>query len=236
MARLLDLVRGLRFRAWALLTAARLRRLGSALELELTGRPPRCLGPIRIEIDGHPGTLRLRIGDGVKIGRDCVIDLAAGKDATVELGDRVTFQNRVRLQVWGGAVRLAEDVQVRDGVELKSSGELVVGRRTILSRNATLHCAERVEIGAKVGLAERAMVIDSDHSFDGSDTFFMDQPIRTAPVVLEDNVFLATGAVVLRGTRIGACSVAAAGAVLNGGEFPARHVIAGVPAQAIRPL
>jgi acetyltransferase-like isoleucine patch superfamily enzyme len=236
VARLLDLVRRLRFALWVLLTRARLRRLGARLHCELTGAPPRCLTPLRVEIDGYPGDVHLRIGDGVKIGRDCVIDLAAGRDGVIEIGDRVTLQNRVRLQPWGGAIRLGDDVQVRDNDELKSSGELVLRERTILGRNDTLHCDERIVLGAKVGLAERVTVIDSDHGFDGSDTFFMEQPVRSAPVVIGDNVFLATNVVVLRGTTIGPNSVAAAGAVLNGGDFPGGHVIAGVPAKAIKPL
>jgi len=236
MGRLLDIARGLRFRAWVLVTRARLRRLGAGFVCELAGAPPRTLGPLRVEIDGYPGTLTLRIGHDVKVGRECVIDLAAGREGRIELGDRVTLQNRVRLQPWGGVIRLGDDVQIRDNDELKAGGELVLGARTILGRNVTLHCDERIELGSKVGLAERVTVIDSDHGFDGSDTFFMQQPVRSAPVVIGDNVFLATNVVVLRGTTIGDNSVAAAGAVLNGGEFPAGHVIGGVPARALKPL
>ncbi len=232
----LTFARGLRFRAWVLLTRARLKRLGAGFVCELAGAPPRCLGPLRVEIDGYPGTLTLRIGREVKIGRECVIDLAAGRDGLIELGDRVTLQNRVRLQPWGGAIRLEDDVQIRDADELKSSGELILRERAILGRNVTLHCEERIVLGRQVGLAERVTVIDSDHGFDGSDTFFMEQPVRSAPVLIGDNTFLATNVVVLRGTTIGENSVAAAGAVLNGGDFPAGHVIAGAPAKAVKPL
>jgi acetyltransferase-like isoleucine patch superfamily enzyme len=64
----------------------------------------------------------------------------------------------------------------------------------------------------------------------------MEQPVRTEPVAIGDNVFLATNTVVLRGTSVGANSVAAAGAVLTGGSFPAGHVIAGAPAKAVKRL
>jgi acetyltransferase-like isoleucine patch superfamily enzyme len=236
MNRLLNIARGIRFRAWVLLTRARLRRLGAGFVCELAAAPPRALGPLRVEIDGRPGTLTLRIGRDVKIGRDCVIDLAAGRDGVIELGDRVTLQSRVRLQPWGGAIRLGDDVQLRDAAELKSSGELTIGARAPIGRNVTLHCDERIAIGRDVGLAERVTVIDSDHSHDGSDTFFMEQPVRSAPVEIGDNTFIAANAVVLRGTTVGKSCVIAAGAVLNGGDFPAGHVIAGAPAKAIKPL
>src|SRR4051794_35880379 len=112
MSTLLAQLRALRFRLWAAATRARLRRLGADLHLELAGAPPRCLGPIRVEIDGNPGPLTLRIGHDVKLGRDCVIDLAPGKAGTIELGDRTTLQNRVRLQPWGGAIRCGAGVQI----------------------------------------------------------------------------------------------------------------------------
>ena len=232
---LLTVQRTLRFRLWAAVTGVRMRRLGGRLVLATEGAP-RCLGLPAVELGPTCGTLTLRIGRDVRIGRDLVLDLTSGRDGVVEIGDRCVFQNGVRLQPWGGAIRLSPAVQVRDRCELKSSGELTLGERAICGRTTTLHCEERVALGAKVGLAERVTIIDSDHGFDGSDTFFMEQPLRSTPVVLGDNVFVATNGVVLRGSTIGASSVVAAGAVVTGGEFPEAHVIGGVPARALKPL
>jgi len=228
-------VRAARFALWLLVVRARVRRLGGRLVVDIE-QTPRFLGLPRVEIDGYPGTLTLRIGREVKLGRDLVIDLAPGKDGTIALGDRVTLQNGVRLQPWGGAIRLGDDVQIRDRCELKSAGELRLGRRAILGRAVTLHCDQEVVLGSQVGLAERVTVIDSDHGFDGSDTFFMEQPVRTSPVYIGDNVFVATNAVILRGSQIGERSVVGAGAVINGGSYPSAHLIAGVPARTLRPL
>jgi acetyltransferase-like isoleucine patch superfamily enzyme len=236
LGRAANLIRGIRFRLWAARVDARLRRLGGRFVLEAPHGAPRFLGLPVLEVDQGGGTLTLRLGRDVKLGRGTVLDVAPGVDGTIDLGDRVTLQNDVRLQAWGGAIRLADDVQVRDHCELKSAGELTLGPRTIFGRNVTVHCDRRIAFGSCVGLAERVTVIDSDHGFDGSDTFFMEQPVRTDPVAIGDNVFLATNVVVLRGTTVGANSVAAAGAVLVGGDFPPGHVIAGAPARARKPL
>jgi acetyltransferase-like isoleucine patch superfamily enzyme len=231
----LALLRAARFRLWARFVDLRLRRLGGRFVLDAP-EVPRYLGLPRVEIDEGGGTLTLRIGAGCKLGRGVVLDVAPRADGLIELGERVTLQNGVRLQPWGGAIRIGDGAQLRDYCELKSKGELVLGERAILGRNVTLHCDNRIELGACVGLAERVTVADSDHGHDGTDTFFMEQPVTSAPVLLEDNVFLATNVVVLRGTTVRRNAVAAAGAVLTGGEFPAGWVIGGVPAKALKPL
>jgi acetyltransferase-like isoleucine patch superfamily enzyme len=228
-------IRTIRWRCWRLVAAARLRRLGGRLVVEARGTP-RLGSALRLETGPGPGTLTLRLGGEVRIGRDCVIDLADGVDGTIELGDGAVLQSRIRLQPWGGAIRIGARAQVRDGCELKSRGELRVGERAICGRNVTLHCHEAVTLGDCVGLAERVTITDSDHANDGSDTFFMEQPVLAEPVVLERNVFCATNVVVLRGARIRCNAVVAAGAVVAGGEHPSGWLIGGVPAKALKPL
>src|SRR5919197_3234751 len=149
----------LRWRWWTLVAAARLRRLGGRLVVEADGAP-RLRGPLRLETGPRPGTLTLRIGRDVRVGRDCVIDLADGADGTIELGDGVQLQARVRLQPWGGAIRLGDRAQLRDGCELKSKGELRLGERAICGRNTTLHCHLSVTLSDRVGLAERVTITD----------------------------------------------------------------------------
>jgi acetyltransferase-like isoleucine patch superfamily enzyme len=228
-------IRTLRWRCWRLVAAARLRRLGGRLVVEARATP-RLRGPLRLETGPRPGTLTLRLGSEVTIGRDCILDLADGLDGMVELADGATLQSRIRLQPWGGAILVGAHTQVRDGCELKSKGELRIGGRVICGRNATLHCHEAVTLGDHVGLAERVTITDSDHANDGSDTWFLHQPVLADPVVLERNVFCATNAVVLRGTLIRCNAVVAAGAVVTGGEHPSGWLIGGVPARPIKSL
>jgi len=213
----------------------RLRRLGGRLVVQ-AAQTPRVLGPLRLETGPDPGTLTLHVGREVRIGRDCVLDLADGVDGTVELGDGAQLQSRVRLQPWGGAIRLGPRAQLRDACELKSKGELRIGEHAICGRNVTLHCHESLTLGDRVGLAERVTITDSDHANDGSDTWFMDQPVHADRVVLESNVFCGTNVVVLRGTKILRNAVVAAGAVVTGGEHPSGWLIGGTPARALKPL
>ena len=229
--------RTLRFRGWALPTRARLARLGCRFVVETDARRAwttfrTCHRPDR----GGQGSLTLRIGRDVRIGRELTLDLWTHTDAIIEIGDRCHFQNRIRLQPWGGAIRLGAQVQVRDGAELKSKGDFAVGAESIIGRNVTVHCNERIEPGDRVGLAAGVTVMDSDRTHDGSDTHVARQPVLSTPVLVGSNVFVGTNALILRGSHVGRNVMIATGAVLTGGDYPAGHLLAGVPAQPLRPL
>jgi len=236
---ILQTVRTLRLRFWALGLRARLRRQGVRLEWHI-GPDVRFAGRPRLDLDLHDakssGSLVVRIGARSRIGRDLVLDVRPGGAHVVELGEGCLLGDHVRLQLRGGTIRLGAHVNVRDFCELKSAGELSLGASAICGRNVTLHCAERVTLGAFVGLAERVTITDSDHASDGSDTWFMAQPVHIEPVVLGANAFVATNGTVLRGASLGANVVVAAGAVVMGGAVPAGWLVAGVPAKAIKPL
>ena len=229
------MIRTLRWHWWCLVAGARLRRLGGRLVIEAAGTP-RVLGPLRLETGPSPGTLTLRIGRDVRIGRECILQHPDDVDGLVELGDGAQLQSRVRLQPWGGAIRLGPGAQLRDACELKSKGELTLGEHAICGRNVTLHCHQAVTLGDRVGLAERVTITDSDHANDGSDVWFMDQPVFADPVVLGRNVFCGTNVVILRGSIILGNAVVAAGAVVTGGEHAGGWLIGGIPARALKPL
>jgi len=233
-----DRVRTVRFQAWVLATRARLARLNCSLIVQTDGTPRFDELPhVVIDTLGKGrGSLTLLIGRDCRFGRELTLDLWTHADGLIDIGPGCHFQDRIRLQPWGGAIRLGPCAQVRDGAELKSRGELIIGTESGVGRNATVHCHERIEIENHVALAEGAKVMDSDHTHDGSDTHFQRQAVASTPVLVGSNVFVGTNAMILRGSRVGRNAVIATGAVLTGGDYPEGHLLAGVPAEAVRPL
>jgi acetyltransferase-like isoleucine patch superfamily enzyme len=238
--RLGDVRARVRFAVWARRLRRALRAHGAELELDaphgaLLAAPPL----IELGEWGRAGGARtvLRLGAGVRLGRDVVLELFPGGTNVIELGDRTIVDDHVRLQVRDGAIRLGPDARLRSHAILKADGEIVGEGRNEFSYFSIVHCAGRVELGHGAGIADRVSVVDSDHPHDGSDTYFYDHPIQVDPVVLERNVFVAASAVITRGTRIGRNSVVAAGAVVTGGRsYPPASLIAGVPARVVRTL
>ena len=237
----LRLVRRLRqaiqFRAWVLLLDFNLRRSGGRLVLEAAGIPDFAKLPrldVRARGEGD-GTFTLRLGKGVWFGPDVSIEVWAQGSNVLGIGDHCLIHG-CSLQIRSGTVALADHVQVRDWAVVKSSGELTVGSRAFISYGDVVHCEERVEIAEQVGLAERVTVIDSDKDLRRGPDWFNDRKRRVEPVSIGRNSFVAAGAVISRGARIGSDSAVAANAVVRAGDYPDGWLLGGIPAEQIRPL
>jgi acetyltransferase-like isoleucine patch superfamily enzyme len=233
---LTELVARARFAAWAALLRLQLRRRGATLEIE--GRARFRGAPSVTVLDRGDGAARttLRFAEGAVLGRGMELVLWACGTNRLEMGEGAYFQNGARVELRGGRIALGPHAHVRDGAVLKSQGELLIGREVTVSFGDVLACTERIEIGDLCGLGERVTVTDSDHTHDGSDHHYLEQPLRIAPVRLGRNVLVSANAVILRGAEVGDNAVVAAGAVVSRGEHPGAHLLAGVPAQAVKAL
>ena len=235
ITRLNELRHRARFRLWCALLGLQLRRRGARLLVDAP-HGARMDSLPHISVDGSGGTFELRLGRGVKLGRATHLDITAGGASVLEMGDGAYLMHGVRLQLRGGAIRLAAHVNLRDGVVVKSEGELRIGYEVPVSYGSVIHCVERIEIADRAGLAERVTVVDSDHTHYGDDRYFLANPLKVAPVHIGPNAFVCANAVILRGARVGANSVVGAGAVVGEGEHPPGTLLAGAPARPVREL
>lgn len=118
---------------------------------------------------------------------------------------------------------------------LRSGACIAIGDHTGIS-GGSICAATRIEIGSECLLGANVTISDTDfhpvtpvgrrYNIDWKD-------IAAAPVIIEDNVFIGTGAVILKGVRIGKNSVIGAGAVVTK-SIPANSIAAGNPAKVIR--
>jgi acetyltransferase-like isoleucine patch superfamily enzyme len=114
----------------------------------------------------------------------------------------------------------------RDAVIQIGSGSYVNGTR--------FGCRLRIEVGPRSILGE-SHIFDSDFHSTQANRWDASAPIRTKPVVLEENVWVGAEAGILPGTHIGANSVVGFGAVCSG-AFAANSIIAGNPARVVRQI
>jgi acetyltransferase-like isoleucine patch superfamily enzyme len=229
-----------RFELWARRLDAALRRAGGRLRLEAPHGAHYYELP---HIEVHPygaggGTLTLRFGQHVRLGRGLILDVWAADENVFELGDGATFRAGTRVQLHGGTVRVGSHTTIRDYCFLDASkaGAILIGDDVEIGQQVAFHAVERVQLDDKVAVGERVSMFDSDHRHDGSDVKSPDQAIAVTPVVIGTNTFIGANSLVLRGATMGSNGMLAAGSLLRAGEYPGGFLYAGSPLRAVRPL
>lgn len=99
-----------------------------------------------------------------------------------------------------------------------------------------LVAAERITIGNNVAVGANSTISDTD--FHPLDPEMRRQPLQaaqTAPIRIEDDVFIGMNCLILKGVTIGKSSVIGAGSVVTR-SVPSRVIVAGNPAKVVRDL
>jgi acetyltransferase-like isoleucine patch superfamily enzyme len=95
-------------------------------------------------------------------------------------------------------------------------------------------CAQSVSIGSRVTVGCNSVIADTDfHPLDPDARQADMLAGATAPVVIEDDVFIGMQCLILKGVMLGAGSVIGAGSVVTR-DVPPRAIVAGNPARVIR--
>jgi maltose O-acetyltransferase len=107
-------------------------------------------------------------------------------------------------------------------------GTLAIGNSVNINFGAAISAHESVVIHDRVRIGPYVIIMDSDYHA------AKDRDLRpTAPIVIEEDVWLAGRVSVLKGSRIGRGSVITAGSVVSG-DIPPGVIAGGVPARVLR--
>lgn len=112
-----------------------------------------------------------------------------------------------------------------------------VGDDVSLGFNAVLLASDsRIIIGSKVMFGPSVTIVGGDHNTSVVGEFMYDvkdkRPEDDRDVIIEDDVWVGTRAIILKGVRVGRGSIIAAGAVVNR-DVPPYTIVGGVPARIL---
>lgn len=127
-----------------------------------------------------------------------------------------------QVRIWSNIVRAR--LFVRPGAYLE------IGRNSRIN-GCHISASEKVIIGKNVRISQYVLIMDND--FHNIHDHFTDG--KKESIIIEDDVWIAAKATILKGVRIGRGAVVAAGAVVTKNVEPFT-VVAGVPARPIKKL
>ncbi len=137
-------------------------------------------------------------------------------NGTLRIGDRVRLISTVaklELAVAGGILEICDGAYINYGCSIAAH--------------------KLVRIGPNCRIGTYVMIIDNN--FHHLEPELRDEMPESAPVILEQNVWLGGRVIVLPGVTIGAGSAVGAGSVVTR-DIPPRTLVAGVPAKVIKYL
>lgn len=147
---------------------------------------------------------------GLQVYGRCIVD-APGR---IDVGSNVFVRSRGYNPV---------EITVSRGAYLK------IGDNCFINQGVRIACSMEIQIGNGCLIGDECVILDNDyHAMPGTG-------IKAAPIIIMNNVWLATRVIVLRGITIGENSIVGAGSVVTK-SIPANAFAAGQPARIIRSL
>lgn len=179
-----------------------------------------------------------------------VYNLLQFKYYKVKVGEAVKVNGRIRFAGTKGNIEFGDQVIINSGnydipigypqkcaFWCIDGGKITIGDHSGLS-NCSICSMSHVHIGDHVLLGGGVKIYDTDfHSLDylTRRNIEGDNNRKTKPIIINKDVFVGAGSIILKGTEIGERSVIGAGSVVSG-KIPADQVWAGNPARFIRNL
>jgi acetyltransferase-like isoleucine patch superfamily enzyme len=134
----------------------------------------------------------------------------------IEIGARTLVDSFVKIKPAGG------------------SGDVVIGADCAINSGTVIYTGNGVKIGDAVAIAANCTLAPTNHAIADRSRLIKDQGFQPSKggIVIEDDVWLGAGVVVLDGAVIRRGAVIAAGSVVRG-EVEAYAIYAGAPARKI---
>lgn len=134
----------------------------------------------------------------------------------------------------GGSLRICAYACISAGAYIAPwGGKIEIGRGTFVGPYTVIYGHGNVTIGAEVLIAAHVTIIPANHVFAADDKPIAQQGFTALGIVIEDNVWIGTGARILDGVHIGTGAIVAAGAIVTK-SVPANAIVGGVPAVVLR--
>lgn len=150
-----------------------------------------------------------------------------------KVGKRVRTRRRPNIENMG-AIVIGDDVNinsrnVQTDLVTGPNGYLEIGDSTSINFGVSIVANKKIMIGERVRIGPYTMIYDSNMHVHGNRY----ERAPGDPVTIDDDVWLASRVMVMKGSRVGKGSIVAAGSVVSG-IIPPYVVAAGIPARIVR--
>lgn len=149
-------------------------------------------------------------------------------------GAGVLFDRGVHLMRFPKKIEIGAGAYIKQGARLcpcNQGAKITIGERTTIGYDTLIFASSDITIGHDCMIAPNVYLVDSDHGIARSELMNC-QSNNVTPITVGDDVWIGTGSVVLRGTKIASGCVIAANSVVRG-QLEPYTIYGGSPAKKI---
>ena len=161
---------------------------------------------------GRPtGELHCVLGPGAQLLAESEVNNFSGRRDDIRIGANSYVRGRLLTYGHGGRISIGDWCYIGVRTEIWSMDSIRIGNRVLIAHGCNIHD----------GSAHSADPVERHEHFrhiieKGHPTTKAGMPgVQSAPIVIEDDVWISFGVTILRGVRIGAGSIIAAGSVVT---------------------
>jgi len=159
----------------------------------------------------------------------------------IKVGKTITIGDNVEINALSqNGIIIGNNVSIHRNTIIECTGVirelgvgLIIGNNVGIAQNCFIQVRGEVIIGNNVIFGPGVSVFSENHRFSDPDIPIVEQGELRKGVVIEDNVWIASGATILDGVHIGNNSIVAAGSVVNK-DVPPYAIVGGVPAKILK--
>jgi len=145
---------------------------------------------------------------------------------------------RIHASTRGTRIVIGAHTQVYDFVVIRAvggDGDIVLGEHCYINPHCVLYSGAGIRFGNYVLVGPNCAIVPANHAIDRTDVVIREQGFMPSKggVVVEDDVWIGAGCVLLDGTYIESGAVLAAGSVVSG-RIGGRAVWGGNPCRLLR--
>ncbi len=126
--------------------------------------------------------------------------------------------------------------KVHPTVILRQGERIEIGKHCLINHNNVLQAGKavgKIILGDHVQTGANVMMFAFNHGIEDIDIPMIDQDYLDGDIIVENDVWIGAGSVILAGVKIGKGAVIAAGSVVNK-DVPSKAIVGGVPAKVIK--
>jgi acetyltransferase-like isoleucine patch superfamily enzyme len=153
--------------------------------------------------------LKIKYPKQLEIGKNFKIDhLYINMDGTskIIIGDNVRIKGRIRILC-------------------RNNGFLSIGDNSSINDGCSINVFGRTTIGANCRIGENVKFYDMNHKFRDISELIKSQGYKIGEIIIEENTWIGTSSVILRGAHLKSGSVLSAGSIISHNRVAQGHII-----------